>query len=479
MSKQSDEIQEWNKETHAFRIKSAMVLYALEQSLGQYVVQSDFYGAAPSASGIDAIKERAAKKRETVKSLPDAVAASYLGEVFGFSLDVSKGTSAYEYLLDLRALCEALRIHDIRNKVSHPNRPFPEHYWHRMAAIATDPMVELLGLKHVSTQFRCAVDNRIEPPPDEWMSFPSAWAIPNNLSTEFEHDITGLVGRQKESADLAKALRNRRNSTIAVVAPGGLGKTALALNVLKELSRTPEWAESVDAIAFLSLKTERLTAGGVESLEHLETIDEVKSFLLANLPDLLGEEAPLSFAEMVDNYTETNFLVCLDNLETLLRDSQEVFMNFVDELPPNWRILVTSRVTVENAYPILVRPLSEDAATQLAREYCFRRSGPDLGTSLLAKVARDCLSNPLAVRLTLDLHISGKDLPESIGQATTNIVEFSYTNLIEILSDLEVSALECLFAEDALTRAEISSILQVSQDDAAEALLVGCDRNKA
>ena len=42
-----------------------------------------------------------------------------------------------------------LSIFDIRNSISHPNRPFPDSYWFKSATIASDPLIEKLGLGSV------------------------------------------------------------------------------------------------------------------------------------------------------------------------------------------------------------------------------------------------------------------------------------------------------------------------------------------
>lgn len=62
-------------------------------------------------------------------------------------------------------------------------------------------------------------------------------------------------------------------------------------------------------------------------------------------------------------------MLCIDNLETLLRDSHEKFEELNYSLPANWRVLVTSRVTISNATILSLEALKEKSAIHLARIY--------------------------------------------------------------------------------------------------------------
>jgi hypothetical protein len=138
----------------------------------------------------------------------------------------------------LRKLVEELDAFEIRNAVCHPNRQFPECYWYRMAALATDPCVEQLRLLRVTDAFRCAAEGRLTAPPEGWLQQRS-WSVPNNLPSTFDHQVTGLIARQEEAKDFRKRLQNMRNSLVAIVGPGGTGKTALCLEVLRECLLDP------------------------------------------------------------------------------------------------------------------------------------------------------------------------------------------------------------------------------------------------
>lgn len=88
-------------------------------------------------------------------------------------------------------------MYHVRNVISHPNRKFIDSFWYKTAAIASDPLIDILGMTSVRKALISAERNELLDPPDEWLN-KTLWEIPNNLPVVFEHAITGLVGRKQE-----------------------------------------------------------------------------------------------------------------------------------------------------------------------------------------------------------------------------------------------------------------------------------------
>lgn len=458
------------QEEQVHRLKAAMVLYALERALGNFVLDAEPEVADLTPSVVEQIESRYQQPGEETKSnLQRTVEQTYLSEIFHLALDAARNTASWDRLNELLQLCSTLEIYKIRNAVSHPNREFPECYFHRIAAIATDPLIQLLGLNNVLLSFRCAENGQIDEPPEEWLTEVVPWAIRNNVPSQHDHSVTGLVGRKSELAQLRKLLKNQRVNTIAVTAPGGTGKTALALEVLHETRLDASFQEILDCIAFVSLRTEKLTATGIEKIGSPETINELESELGEVLKDLLGVDSA-DFATIMDRCAERNVLLCIDNLETLLRDNSELFDQFNLKLPPTWRVLVTSRVSVTSATSLPLEPLRETAACYLAKNYAGRTGAGEISKSTLDKIIASCNCNPLAIRLTIDLFNLGNPLPESIGMATHDALDFSYRNLIDALSEKSSQVLECLFLKEPSDSRQISELLNFSLEDTAEAI---------
>ena len=133
---------------------------------------------------------------------------TYLDDIFSLALDISKGYSDHDKLNKLKNLCQSLDLYSIRNAIAHPNKTFSLNYWYRTITIATDPLIEMLGLTNVVTAYRMAMAGTIIAPPDEWLNKP-LWFLPNNLPEVFEHNITGFVGRHKEKTEIKKLINNK------------------------------------------------------------------------------------------------------------------------------------------------------------------------------------------------------------------------------------------------------------------------------
>lgn len=457
--------------TQKIRIKTAMVIYELELSLGNYVIENEVFHNI-STSSLDSIVEREASKgREINKNnLNLIVEASYLDEIFNFAISITDGTSLHMQMIQLKELCAILGIFNIRNAVSHPNRPFPDCYWFRVATIASDPLIERLNLTSVRNALNSAIEENLNTPPDEWL-FNVNWAIPNTLPTAFDHEITGLLGRDKEFKDLESVLSKNRNNLVAIVAPGGIGKTALVLQYLKDLSLNPQWSTKLSAIIFCTLKNEKLTANGIELIDAIKGIEQIKESIFEDLKAIYSNKFQFnSFDEALSDLENENILICIDNLETLLIDSQKEFIEFNQLLPLKWKLLVTSRISIDSATTVPLEPLVKRHAVNLTRNYFRKRGVLDFRQEELEKIADAANNNPLAIRLTIDLYLNGGDIKSSISKSQKDIASFSYKNLIDSLNNNSISLLEAIYAIGQPTRLDLIDFIEMDKDDLIESL---------
>ncbi|MDU1142276.1 NB-ARC domain-containing protein [Aeromonas rivipollensis] len=449
------------------RRKTAMVLHELEIALGNYVVSREQTVDNISDKLIQDIASRELSRNRIVdiESITDVIEATYLDELFQIILDITKDTASDKYIKKLKELFIIYDIYEIRNIISHPNRKFIDTYWYKVASISSDPLIDILGMDEVKRALISAENGDITDPPEEWLDR-VIWKIPNNIPEKFDHDITGLVGRQKESELLLKSLKNPRVTTMALVAPGGLGKTALALDLINEQMSLPETKAWCDACLFISLKTEKLTSEGVKKLDAVETIAEIKELLALEAAYLFDEDIN-SFDAFTRIYKEEKILLFIDNLETLLVDSPEDFEKFNYDLPATWRVLVTSRISISNASITSLNPLQDKSAALMARLYSTRRGGKQQNGEIYEKIANRCHCNPLAIRLTVDLFLSGKEIPDSIDVANKEIANFSYNNLIDNISETSIKILEALFVDDGSSRLDLCEILGLTKEELA------------
>ncbi|WP_305370382.1 hypothetical protein [Photobacterium leiognathi] len=449
------------------RLKTAMVLHQLEESLGSFVLSEGNLDNLSAESLENIHKREADKGRKFNKdSIKDIVEATYLDELFGFALDITEDSSTLDSINYLYSLFHHLDIYEIRNAVSHPNRPFWDCYWYRVASIASDPVNEMLGFTDVKKALVSAEKGIISDPPEEWLN-KVIWEIPNNLPKTFEHELTGLIGRTKELQELKKHISNPRINTIALVAPGGAGKTALALDLLNTIVSTPSYTKSVNAVVYVTMKTEKLTSDGVLPLSAAETIQELQQAIVESFNDVYDDDYA-SFEQVIADKSDEKILLCVDNLETLLRENPTSFDELNYALPVSWQVLVTSRVTISNATIISIENLQKKSAIHLARTYHNKRGGRFSKQKDYEILTERCFYNPLAIRLSIDLVLKGKDIPESLSVANKEIASFSYNNLIDVLSTTAVEILECIFVEGSSNRLSLCELLGKSLDDISE-----------
>lgn len=448
------------------RRKAAMLLFEIEISFGRFIKNNiDDITEIPS-SVIATLQERRSDVKVT--TIDHVVERTYLEEIFQIASVATANTSLNKLVNEVSKLAVIYELYDIRNAIAHPNRTFPNCYWYRLAALASDPLIAALGIQSIQQCLASAESGIISDPPNEWLKN-SYFEIPNNLPRYFEHDVTGLIGREKENDKLIKLLSNPRVNTVAVVAPGGYGKTALVLDMLHQQVSNPKTSEYADAIIFISLKTESLTVNGIQCLSAPQTIEQLKSELTLAAEETY--EVPfVNFDECKEYLADQKLLICIDNLETLLRDNPEAFDELNLDLPPLWRVLVTSRTTIGSNQSIALEPLGRKHSLNLISSYSKKKGGSHIGKEFSEKIASDCYDNPLAIRLTIDKIVSGATIQSAVSTTKNEIAEFSFRNLIEALSENANKILEALLLSGEREKIFLCDLLELNMDDLSNAL---------
>jgi hypothetical protein len=219
----------------------------------------------------------------------------------------------------------------------------------------------------------------------------------------------------------------------------------------------------------IDMKIEKLTINGIHRLEAIETIEEVKRNIIIEINDIFNDSIE-TIEELYKKYSDKKLLIFIDNLETLIRDNHSTFEEFNFSLPHTWRLLVTSRIGISSAKTISLGNLKKKPAVALARKYALSKGQTSLETKDLEYIIESCHSNPLAIKLTLDLYISGQELPKSVAKSSNMVAEFSYTSLIDKLSNEAIEILEALFLKPNIDRSELNDILGLSLDNIAHGI---------
>lgn len=225
--------------------------------------------------------------------------------------------------------------------------------------------------------------------------------------------ITPFVGRERETADLIRLLNDGMTRLITILAPGGMGKTRLALAVAEQYSQRFD-------VRFVPL-------AALNSPEYL-VMTIAENIGLQFFPDTRTPEQ-----QLLDYLGSKSMLLVLDNFEQV--SDGAVLITKILKHTRQVQVLVTSRESL-NVYGETNYPLGgmTDNGIQLFAE-CARRVCPDF--SLDEDVMRICQLTqgmPLAIELAaawmgiltpteiadevacnLDfLHTQARDVPERL-----------------------------------------------------------------
>lgn len=223
--------------------------------------------------------------------------------------------------------------------------------------------------------------------------FSAAAPPPHNLPPQ----LTPLIGRAQELAQIAELLNNPAAQLITLFGPGGIGKTRLALHVA-EKSIDPETnldAPFADGVFFIPL-ADAAAAG-----------DDTRGALFQAIADTLGVELKSTLppqAQLLNYLRERSLLLLLDNFEQFVADARA--LSDLLRYAPRVRVIVTSRVRLNLKheylleiggleYPVL-RGLPLDAVLDYSGVslfvQCARRAQPHFALTRenAAHVARIC-----------------------------------------------------------------------------------------
>ena len=157
--------------------------------------------------------------------------------------------------------------------------------------------------------------------------------------------VTPLLGRERELAAIAEVVRNADTRLVTLTGTGGIGKTRLALELVRRLS--PEFQHGSAVATIANLRDPALVAGAI--LEALE----------------VPEVGPNPEEELIRALADSEVLLLVDNFEQVITAAPSIARLL--EAAPRVKVIVTSRaplrVAAEREVP--VPPLADDEAAEL------------------------------------------------------------------------------------------------------------------
>lgn len=184
-------------------------------------------------------------------------------------------------------------------------------------------------------------------------------SIPHNLPPA-DFDETGFMGRRDQRRELVKALKGPW-PVVSILGDGGLGKTALALQVAYDL--LDDETCPFDAVVWTSAKNATLTTSEIVKIEG--AIQDSLGLFVGAANELAGDvRSEDAIAEVLEYLSFFRILLILDNLETVIDDN---IREFLKNLPHGSKVFITSRIGVGTENPFKLAPLSVSEAKHLVR----------------------------------------------------------------------------------------------------------------
>jgi len=252
-------------------------------------------------------------------------------------------------------------------------------------------------------------------------------------------DFERFIGRNRELEEIHRLLAPKtRHFVITIDGVGGVGKTALALQVASSYVRTPQLhprSHRFSAVIWITAKKDALSAEGIvprhQRLHVLEDIFATVATVL-NRRDVVS--TPTDHQDEMVRYalTKHRTLVVIDNLETVDDDR---IMSFVKEVPAPTKVIVTTRHRIDVAYPIRLLGMSVSEASQLIQDEGTKKGIKLTGDQVERLIARTG-GVPLAIVWSIAQMALGHS-PEHVltrlGSQNDDISRFCFDAVVEML----------------------------------------------
>ena len=202
--------------------------------------------------------------------------------------------------------------------------------------------------------------------------------------------------------------------------------------------------DKFDVFWYHTFKTVKFSLGEVRQLKN--DINTSDKFLLDSLRIGIFDKDPI---EMLVKYLEKNkILLILDNLETVLDNNINKFLDLFAEADHESKVIITSRIPVSNSMAIKVGAFKDNEALDYFRKlinfYDLKHLHSELNTEKIKKLIKSRNNNPLHIKLSLAAVSGGKTIEDAFKE-NKDLLNFCYLNVFETLNENSRKILEYIY----------------------------------
>ncbi|MDC0493848.1 hypothetical protein OAO72_06100 [Alphaproteobacteria bacterium] len=290
-----------------------------------------------------------------------------------------------------------------------------------------------------------------------------------------DFDETGLIGREKELADLESHIKGPY-PVITLVGEGAIGKTALAVRLGYKVLDDPSY--DFDTIIWVSAKANKLLPNEIATLNNeiknsIDLLRTVSEFLGAFTDDKSG------FDELLTYLNEFKIFLIIDNLETIIDQNLITFLSNIRSRDS--KIFLTSRVGIgQFEFPYALKPLNERDSVSLLRALANVRRVEHLtkcSNQKLLGYSAKLLHSPGFIKWYVSLVQMGSS-PEQALSTPKLFLEFALENVVTRLSE-KARFVSQLLSINPLSKSlsEIAFLTDINGDELRKAVMELCAAN--
>ncbi len=264
------------------------------------------------------------------------------------------------------------------------------------------------------------------------------------LSNLPQRDYTEFIGRKAELRQLLELLSpEKRHYVITVYGIGGVGKTALVLEVAHrclEARRGQKTAAPIfDAVIFTSAKLTKLTLSRVlERPQQVTTLLDIFQVIARTLDDstIPSQATPQEQLQRVyKSLSKQRTLLIVDNLETM-KDEHKV-LEFLEDLPEGCKAVLTSRKQTSLHRHISLQALPETDCLHLIQQQAAEKE-VELSENIARRIYYRFGGIPLALIYAVGQRAAGHSLKKILSPETTlpmDVARFCFESSVKSLSE--------------------------------------------